>query len=104
MDQRRAWKNRAAARSAFDNPDVTRFPNKGPDVQITSAAVIALGMTLNELYTNTTKFGALLSAARPIDIALAGRRDGRPDRQEVRVAAAHRARCYCRRAQEEARP
>ena len=31
----------------------------GPDIGITSSAVIALAMTLNELCTNTTKFGAL---------------------------------------------
>src|SRR5204862_453087 len=31
----------------------------GPDVSITSGAVIALAMTMNELCTNTTKFGAL---------------------------------------------
>jgi two-component sensor histidine kinase len=31
----------------------------GPEIKITSGAVIALAMTLNELCTNTTKFGAL---------------------------------------------
>jgi two-component sensor histidine kinase len=31
----------------------------GPDIAITSAAVIALAMTFNELCTNATKFGAL---------------------------------------------
>src|ERR1700688_3027572 len=36
-----------------------RISIEGPDIRITSGAVIALAMTLNELCTNTTKFGAL---------------------------------------------
>jgi two-component sensor histidine kinase/DNA-binding response OmpR family regulator len=36
-----------------------QFAIEGPDIQITSGAVIALAMTFNELCTNTTKFGAL---------------------------------------------
>src|SRR4030088_1415997 len=36
-----------------------RISIEGPEIRITSAAVIALAMTLNELCTNTTKFGAL---------------------------------------------
>jgi two-component sensor histidine kinase len=44
---------------AFDNPDVAKFLIDGPDVQMASGAVIAIAMTLNELCTNTTKFGAL---------------------------------------------
>src|SRR4030088_3675267 len=47
------------ATEAFDNPDLPRFSIEGPGIQITSAAVIAIAMTLNELCTNTTKFGAL---------------------------------------------
>jgi two-component sensor histidine kinase len=47
------------ATEAFDNPDIAKFSIEGPDVQIASDAVIALAMTLNELCTNTTKFGAL---------------------------------------------
>jgi len=47
------------ATEAFDNPDVPRFTIAGPDVRMTSGAVIAIAMTLNELCTNTTKFGAL---------------------------------------------
>ena len=43
----------------FDNPDLAKFSIEGPDVQIASGAVIAIAMTLNELCTNTTKFGAL---------------------------------------------
>ena len=36
-----------------------RFDISGEDIRITSSAVIAFAMTLNELCTNTTKFGAL---------------------------------------------
>ena len=36
-----------------------RFVISGEDIRITSSSVIALAMTLNELCTNTTKFGAL---------------------------------------------
>jgi len=43
----------------FDNPDLAKFSIEGPEVQIASGAVIAIAMTLNELCTNTTKFGAL---------------------------------------------
>ena len=43
----------------FDSPDVEKFTIEGPDVQVASDAVIAIAMTLNELCTNTTKFGAL---------------------------------------------
>jgi two-component sensor histidine kinase len=54
---------------AFDNPDLPRFSVKGPGIQITSGAVIAIAMTLNELCTNTTKFGALSTPAGHVDIA-----------------------------------
>jgi two-component sensor histidine kinase/CheY-like chemotaxis protein len=40
----------------------------GPDIRITSGAVIALAMTLNELCTNTTKFGALSVPSGRIEI------------------------------------
>jgi two-component sensor histidine kinase/CheY-like chemotaxis protein len=46
-----------------------RFVISGPDIKITSSAVIALAMTLNELCTNTTKFGALSVPTGSIDIA-----------------------------------
>lgn len=36
-----------------------RFAAAGPDIDVASGAVIALAMTLNELCTNATKFGAL---------------------------------------------
>jgi two-component sensor histidine kinase len=45
-----------------------RISIAGPDIRITSGAVIALAMTLNELCTNTTKFGALSVPAGRIDI------------------------------------
>ncbi len=44
-------------------------PIAGPDVRVTSAAVIAIAMTLNELCTNTTKFGALSVPTGRVDIA-----------------------------------
>ena len=42
----------------FDQGD-DRFIISGEDIRITSSSVIAFAMTLNELCTNTTKFGAL---------------------------------------------
>ena len=56
------------ATEAFDNPDTPKFTIAGPDVQMTSGAVIAIAMTLNELCTNTTKFGALSGPAGRVDI------------------------------------
>jgi two-component sensor histidine kinase len=57
------------ATEAFDNPDLPKFTIAGPDVRMTSGAVIAIAMTLNELCTNTTKFGALSVPAGRVDIA-----------------------------------
>src|ERR1700709_2015899 len=45
-----------------------RISIEGPDIRITSGAVIALAMTLNELCTNTTKFGALSVPTGSVDI------------------------------------
>jgi two-component sensor histidine kinase/FixJ family two-component response regulator len=45
-----------------------RISIQGPDIRITSGAVIALAMTLNELCTNTTKFGALSVPAGRVEI------------------------------------
>ena len=56
------------ATAPYDNEGVGRFSIAGPDFKITSGAVIALAMTLNELCTNTTKFGALSVPAGSIDI------------------------------------
>src|ERR1700726_5156181 len=57
------------ATEAFDNPDLPRFSIEGPSIRITSGAVIAIAMTLNELCTNTTKFGALSVPAGHVGIA-----------------------------------
>jgi two-component sensor histidine kinase/CheY-like chemotaxis protein len=43
----------------YDGKGEGHFSINGPDIGITSGAVIALAMTFNELCTNTTKFGAL---------------------------------------------
>ena len=47
------------ATEAYDSRSEGRFTITGPDIKMSSGAVIALAMTLNELCTNTTKFGAL---------------------------------------------
>jgi two-component sensor histidine kinase len=57
------------ATEAFDNPDAPKFSITGPDVRMNSGAVIAIAMTLNELCTNTTKFGALSVPAGRVEIA-----------------------------------
>ena len=59
------------ATEPFDNPDKPRFSIAGPDVQSASGAVIAIAMTLNELCTNTTKFGALSVPAGHVAISWA---------------------------------
>src|ERR1700738_439679 len=57
------------AAQLFDNPDLPKFSIEGASIQITSGAVIAIAMTLNELCTNTTKFGALSVPAGHVGIA-----------------------------------
>lgn len=57
-----------SATEAFDNADSPRFSVDGPSVQINSGAVIAIAITLNELCTNTTKFGALSTPAGRVEI------------------------------------
>jgi two-component sensor histidine kinase/ActR/RegA family two-component response regulator len=52
----------------YDGQGAGRISIDGPDVGITSNAVIALAMTFNELCTNTTKFGALSVPAGRIEI------------------------------------
>jgi len=47
-----------SAIEAFDDRNESRFSISGPDIQINSGAVIAVAMTLNELCTNATKYGA----------------------------------------------
>src|SRR4029077_10327045 len=69
------------ATEAFDNPDVPRFSIAGPEIRMTSGAVIAIAMTLNELCTNTTKFGALSVPGGRVDIAWVVD----PDRQRLNL-------------------
>ena len=59
----------SSATEPYESQGIRRFHFNGPDIRITSGAVIALAMTLNELYTNTTKFGALSVPAGRIEIA-----------------------------------
>lgn len=47
------------ATEPYESQDAARFAISGPELRVSSGAVIALAMTLNELCTNTTKFGAL---------------------------------------------
>lgn len=47
-----------SAIDAFDDRDESKFSISGPDIRINSAAVVAVAMTLNELCTNATKYGA----------------------------------------------
>jgi len=58
-----------SATEPYDSEGSGRFSISGPDIKITSGAVIALAMTLNELCTNTTKFGALSVPAGSVDVA-----------------------------------
>jgi two-component sensor histidine kinase/CheY-like chemotaxis protein len=59
------------ATKPYESQGAGRFLIDGPDIGITSGAVIALALTLNELCTNTTKFGALSVPAGRIEIAWA---------------------------------
>jgi two-component sensor histidine kinase len=60
-----SWANASLAQTVrgatepYDSQGAGHFSIDGPDIGITSGAVIALAMTFNELCTNTTKFGAL---------------------------------------------
>jgi two-component sensor histidine kinase/ActR/RegA family two-component response regulator len=57
------------ATNPYDSNGSRRFHFNGPDIRITSGAVIALAMTFNELCTNTTKFGALSNSAGRVEVA-----------------------------------
>ena len=57
------------ATEPYDSQGEGKFSIEGPDLKIASGAVIALAMTLNELCTNTTKFGALSVPVGRIGIA-----------------------------------
>jgi two-component sensor histidine kinase/CheY-like chemotaxis protein len=59
----------SSATEPYDGQGARRFHFNGPDIRITSGAVIALAMTFNELCTNTTKFGALSVPAGRVDIS-----------------------------------
>jgi two-component sensor histidine kinase len=59
----------SGATDPYDGQGGRRFHFNGPDINITSGAVIALAMTFNELCTNTTKFGALSNPAGRVEIA-----------------------------------
>ena len=76
-----SWDNAtidSTIRSAIEPFDqgAERFVISGPDIRIMSSSVIAFAMTLNELCTNTTKFGALSLPAGQVHIhwAVAGER------------------------------
>jgi two-component sensor histidine kinase len=69
-----SWSNASLTRTVsgatepFDSQGNRRFHFNGPDIKVTSSAVIALAMTLNELCTNTTKFGALSTPAGSVEV------------------------------------
>jgi two-component sensor histidine kinase len=58
-----------SATEPYDSQGEGKFSIQGPDLRISSGAVIALAMTLNELCTNATKFGALSAPTGRIEIA-----------------------------------
>ncbi len=58
----------SGATEPFESQGARRFHFNGPDIRITSGAVIALAMTFNELCTNTTKFGALSTPIGRVEI------------------------------------
>jgi len=70
-----SWANASLARTLsgatdpYDSQGGRRFHFNGPDIRITSGAVIALAMTFNELCTNTTKFGALVNLGGRVEVA-----------------------------------
>jgi two-component sensor histidine kinase len=69
-----SWENAtidSTIRSAIEPFDQgsSRFRISGEDIRITSSSVIAFAMTLNELCTNTTKFGALSVPEGQVDLA-----------------------------------
>ncbi len=70
-----SWSNASLTRTVsgatepFDSQGNRRFHFNGPDIKVASSAVIALAMTLNELCTNTIKFGALSTSAGSVEVA-----------------------------------
>jgi two-component sensor histidine kinase/DNA-binding NarL/FixJ family response regulator len=64
------WANASLVQTVRSAAEPTgRFSIGGPDIGITSGAVIALAMTFNELGTNATKFGALSVPAGRVEIS-----------------------------------
>lgn len=69
-----SWANASLAQTIqgatepYDNQGAGHFSIEGPEIRITSGGAIALAMTLNELCTNTTKFGALSVPAGRVEI------------------------------------
>ncbi|QIP09436.1 HWE histidine kinase domain-containing protein [Bradyrhizobium symbiodeficiens] len=59
----------SSATEPYDSHGDRRFHFNGPDIKISSVAVIALAMTMNELCTNTTKFGALSVPTGRVEVA-----------------------------------
>ncbi|QDF38454.1 HWE histidine kinase domain-containing protein [Bradyrhizobium symbiodeficiens] len=59
----------SSATEPYDSHGDRRFHFNGPDIKISSVAVIALAMTMNELCTNTTKFGALSVPKGRVEVA-----------------------------------
>jgi two-component sensor histidine kinase len=58
-----------SAIEAFDDRNESKFSISGPDTRINSGAVIVVAMTLNELCTNATKYGAFSVPQGRVDIA-----------------------------------
>src|SRR6201996_3645653 len=59
----------SSATEPYDRRGARRFHFNGPDIRITSGAVVALAMSFNELCTNTIKFGALSVPNGRVEIA-----------------------------------
>jgi two-component sensor histidine kinase/CheY-like chemotaxis protein len=72
----------SGATDPFDSSGARRFHFNGPDIKVTSAAVIALAMSFNELCTNTTKFGALSVPEGRVDVTWSITGD---DKQRLRL-------------------
>jgi two-component sensor histidine kinase len=58
----------AAAIEPFDASEPRRFKLRMPDVEVAPAAVLPLGLVLNELCTNAVKYGALSSPGGRVEI------------------------------------
>ena len=69
-----SWSNASLADTVrgaiepYNSEGADRFSIRGPDLSISSGAVIALAMSFNELCTNATKFGALSVPSGRVEI------------------------------------